>query len=87
MKNYKRLFKLSMVLTSLGIFFMTMMIFIVLVYKRDYPDIEKNAFSNVFLKFPLWLALAIACYIPGLSGMYYANKLKEKAREESLKID
>ena len=87
MKNYKRLFKISMFLTSLGIFFMTMMIFIVLVYRKDYDDVEKNAFSNVFLKFPLWLTLSIVCYIPGLSGMFYSTKLKAKAREESLKID
>lgn len=87
MKNYNRLFKIAMVLTSMGIFFMTMMIFIVLVYKKDYDDVEKNAFSNVFLKFPLWLTLAIVCYVPGLSGLAYANRLKNKAREESLKID
>ena len=87
MKNYKRLFKISMVLTSMGIFFMTMMIFIVLVYSKDMDDVMKNSFSNVFLRYPMWLILAIVSFIPGLSGMFYATKLKNKAREESLKID
>ncbi len=87
MKNYKRLFKISMVLTSLGIFFMTMMIFIVLVYSKDMDDVMKNSFSKVFLRYPMWLILAIASFIPGLSGMVYANKLQSRAREESLKID
>lgn len=87
MKNYNRLFKISMTITSLGIFFMTMMVFIVLVYSKDMDDVVKNPFSNVFLRYPLWLILSIACFIPGLSGMFYANKLKNKAREESLKID
>lgn len=87
MKNYKRLFKISTILTSMGIFFMTMMVFIVLVYSKDMDDVVKNPFSNVFLRYPLWLILAIASYIPGLTGMFYANKLKTKAREEALKID
>ena len=87
MKNYKRLFKISMVLTSLGIFFMTMMIFIVLVYSKDMDDVMKNPFSKVFLRYPLWLILAIASFIPGLYGMFYASKLNNIAREESLKID
>lgn len=87
MKNYKRLFKISMILTSMGIFFMTMMIFIVLVYAKDMEDVVKNPFSNVFLRYPMWLILAIVSYIPGFVGMFYANKLKTKANEESLKID
>ena len=87
MKNYKKLFKISMILTSMGIFFMTMMVFIVLVYSKDMDDVVKNSFSNVFLRYPLWLILAVVSYIPGLSGMAYANKLKTKAKEESLKID
>ncbi len=87
MKNYKRLFKISMFLTSMGIFFMTMMVFIVLVYSKDMDDVVKNPFSNVFLRYPMWLILAIVCYIPGLSGMFYSNKLKTKEKEESLRID
>ncbi len=87
MKNYKRLFKISMVLTSLGIFFMTMMIFIVLVYSKDMDDVMKNSFSKIFLRYPMWLILAIASFIPGLSGMVYATKLQRIAKEEALKID
>ena len=87
MKNYKRLFKISMILTSLGIFFMTMMIFIVLVYTKDMHNVVKNPFSNVFLRYPMWLTLMLASYIPGFIGMYFANKWKEEARIESLKID
>ena len=87
MKNYNRLFKISMVLVSLGIFFMTMMIFIVLVYTKDLDDVVKNSFSNVFLRYPMWLILAIVMYIPGFIGMFFANKFKTKAREEALRID
>lgn len=87
MKNYKRLFKISMILVSLGIFFMTMMVFIVLVYTKDMNNVVKNPFSNVFLRYPMWLILMLACYIPGFIGMYFANKSKEAARIESLKID
>ena len=87
MKNYKRLFKISMFLTSLGIFFMTMMIFIVLVYSKDMDDVMKNSFSKIFLRYPMWLILAIASFIPGLSGMVYATKLQRIAKEEALKID
>ncbi len=87
MKNYKRLTKISMVLTSFGIFFMTMMIFIVLVYSKDMDDVMKNSFSKIFLRYPMWLILAIASFIPGLSGMVYATKLQRIAKEEALKID
>jgi len=87
MKNYKRLFKISMILTSMGIFFMTMMVFIVLVYSKDMEDVVKNPFSNVFLRYPMWLILSIASYIPGFAGLFYANKVKTKAMEESLRID
>ena len=87
MKNYKALFKIAMVLTSMGIFFMTMMVFIILVYAKDMDDVMKNPFSKVFLRYPLWLILAIACYIPGIGGLVYSNSLKAKAREEALKID
>jgi len=87
MKNYKRLFKISMILTSMGIFFMTMMVFIVLVYHKDLDDVVKNAFSNVFLRAPMWLILMAICYIPGIAGLVYANKLKSKAMEEALRID
>jgi len=87
MKNYNRLFKISTVLTSMGIFFMTMMVFIVLVYAKDMEDVVKNPFSNVFLRYPMWLILSIASYIPGFLGLFYASKLKAKAREESLRID
>lgn len=87
MKNYKRLFKISMILTSMGIFFMTMMMFIVLVYSKDMDDVLKNPFSKLFLRYPMWLILMLVCYVPGLSGLVYANKLKSKAREEALRID
>lgn len=87
MKNYKRLFKIAMVITSLGLFFMTMMIFIVLVYRKDMDDVMKNPFSKVFLRYPMWLILSLVCFIPGISGLVYANNLKSKAREEALKID
>ncbi len=87
MKNYKRLFKISTILTSLGIFFMTMMMFIVLVYHKDLDDVVKNPFSNVFLRAPMWLILMAVTFIPGISGLIYANKLKSKAMEEALRID
>ena len=87
MKNYKRLFKIAMVFTSLGIFFMTMMIFIILVYTKDMDDVMKNPFSRVFLRYPMWLILCLVCYVPGISGLVYANSLKAKAREEALRID
>ena len=64
MKDYKRLFKIATVLASMGLFFMTMMIFIVLVYTKDMDQVVKNPFSKVFLRYPLWLILALASFIP-----------------------
>ena len=89
MKNYKRLFKIAMVFTSLGIFFMTMMFFIILVYTKDLDDVnaDPTGFSQVFLTWRMWFIGMIVCYVPGISGLVYANKLKTKAREEALKID
>jgi len=71
----------------MGMFFMTMMTFIILVYSKDMDDVMKNSFSRLFLRYPMWLILMMACYIPGISGLVYATKLKENARMEALKID
>jgi hypothetical protein len=86
MKDYKKLFKISMVLTSIGIFFMTMMIFIILVYTKDKDDVMKDPFSRVFLRWPMWFIGMMVCYIPGISGLVIANKRKAEAMEEALKI-
>jgi|GEM_PF-2488050 len=88
MKNYKRLFKWAMAFTALGMLFMTIMIFILLVYTgNSYDDVMRTAFSRVFLRFPMWMILMFVFYIPGISGLVYANSLKKKAMEEALRID
>ena len=88
MKNYKRLFKIGMTFTALGIGFMTMMMFVIMVYTgNSYDDVMKTAISRLLLRWPLWAILSAAFYIPGISGLVYANKLKRKAYEEAMRID
>ncbi len=87
MKDYKKLFKISMVFTSLGIFFMTMMMFIILVYTKDKEDVMRDPFSSIFLRWPVWFILMTVCYIPGISGMVIANKKKREAIAKALEID
>ena len=89
MKNYKMLFKIATIITALGMFFMTMMIFIILVYTKDLDDVraDPTGFSQVFLVWPTWFIGMTVCYIPGIAGLIYANSLKQKAKEESLRID
>ncbi|MBN1623899.1 MAG: hypothetical protein JW903_05990 [Clostridia bacterium] len=88
MKNYKTLFRWATVLASLGFLFMTIMLFVQLVYTgNSYDDVLQTAFSRVFLRWPMWFILMIAFYIPGFAGLFYANNLKKKAYAEAMKID
>lgn len=88
MKNYNRLFKFAIAFSALGMLFMTIMVFVLLVYTgNSYDDVMKTAFSRVFLRWPMWFVLMLVFYIPGLSGLFYANSLKKKAYEEHMKID
>ncbi|MFO7611739.1 MAG: hypothetical protein R6W99_04535 [Clostridia bacterium] len=89
MKNYNRIFKIAVIFSSLAIFFSTMMMFVLLVYRKDMEDImaDTTGLSQLILRWPLWGILAFVSIIPGIGGLVYGNKLKEKAREESLRID
>ncbi|MBN2558665.1 MAG: hypothetical protein JXB33_07935 [Clostridia bacterium] len=89
MKNYNRIFKIAVILSSMAIFFSTMMMFVLLVYKKDMEDImaDPTGLSQLILRWPLWGISALVCLIPGIGGLVYGNKLKEKAREEALRID
>lgn len=88
MKNYKRLFKIAMSFTSVGFAFMTVMMFVIMVYTgNSYDDVMKTAVSRLTLRWPLWAILSLAFYIPGISGMFYANKLKREAHAEAMRID
>lgn len=88
MKNYNRLFKWATVLTAAGMLFMTIMMFVLLVYTgNSYDDVLKTSFSRLFLRWPMWFVLMLAFYIPGISGLFYANSLKKKAYAEAMKID
>lgn len=86
MKDYKKLFKISMVFTSIGIFFMTMMMFIILVYTKDKDDVMRDPFSRVFLRWPMWFIGMVVFYVPGISGLVIANKKKREAIAQALEI-
>ena len=88
MKNYNKLFKWATAFSALGMLFMTIMIFVLLVYTgNSYDDVLKTAFSRLFLRWPMWFILMWVFYIPGISGLIYASSLKKKAYEEAMKID
>jgi len=88
MKNYNKLFKWATALSALGMLFMTIMIFVLLVYTgNSYDDVMATAFSRLFLRWPMWFVLMLVFYIPGFAGFFYANSLKKKAYEEAMRID
>lgn len=86
MKDYRRLFKIATVFMALGIFFMTMLAFIVLVYTKDYEDVMRDPFSAIFLRWPIWTVLMTICYIPGITGLVIANRRRNEAIAEHLRI-